>query len=138
VELEPSFWGGHSIIGLNLIHSKQYSEALLSLEIALKLNYNGLNLSACGVLFGLSGQTEKAKNIIEQMKFLSHTQPVAHYDMGIVYACMGDVDTAYPFFEKSIIKHEPPMLFFKFIVRDWLGDFKNDPRYTLLLEKIFS
>jgi adenylate cyclase len=138
VELEPSFWGGHSIIGLNLIHSKQYSEALFSLEIALKLNYNGLNLSACGVLYGLSGQTEKAKNIIEQMRFLSHTQPVAHYDMGIVYACMGDVDTAYTFFEKSIIKHEPPMLFFKFIVRDWLGDFKNDPRFALLLEKIFS
>ena len=138
VELEPSFWGGHSIVGLNLIHSKQYAEALIALEIALKLNYSGLNLSACGVLYGLSGQTGKAKNIIEQMKLLSHTQPVAHYDMGIVYACMGDIDTAFTFFETSIIKHEPPMLFFKFIVRDWLGDFKNDLRYTLLLEKIFS
>jgi adenylate cyclase len=138
VELEPFFWGGHSVIGLNLIHSKRYPEALIALEIALNLNYSGLNLSACGVLYGLSGQIEKAENIIEQMKLLSHTQPIAHYDMAIVYACMGDLDTAISFFEKSIIKHEPPMLFFKFIVRDWLSDFKNDSRYSLLVEKISS
>lgn len=136
VELEPSFWGGHSIIGLNLIHSKKYSEALIALEIALNLNYSGLNLSACGVLYGLSGQLEEAKNIIEQMKQLSQTQPVAQYDMAIVYACMGDIDTAFTFFENSIIKHEPPMLFFKSIVRDWLSNFKNDSRYSLLLNKI--
>jgi adenylate cyclase len=138
VELEPSFWGGHSVMGLNLIHLKKYQEASNALQIALNLNYSGLNLSACGVLYGLSGQIEKADNIIEQMKILCLTQPIAHYDMGIVYACIGDLETAISFFEKSIIKHEPPMLFFKFIVRDWLSDFKNDPRYYLLLEKISS
>ena len=138
VELEPTFWGGYSIVGLNLIQSKQYSEASKALETALSLNYSGLSLSACGVLYGLSGEIEKAQNIILQMKSLSHTQPISHYDMGIVYACMGDIDTAFTFFEKSIIKHEPPMLFFKFIVRDWLSDFKNDPRCSLLFEKIYG
>ena len=44
VELEPSFWGGHLVIGLNLITLKNYSEALEELEKALQLNYTGLTI----------------------------------------------------------------------------------------------
>ena len=71
------------------------------------------------------------------MQILRQTQPVANYDMGIVHACLGDMDTAYDFFIKSVEDHEPPMLFFKYIVRDWLDGFKNDPRYKKILEKLF-
>lgn len=136
VELEPTFWGGHILIGLNLIQSKNYAESLVALKNALHLNYNGLTLSTRGVLFGLSGDIAKAKETLHKMNTLSRTQPVNNYDIGIVYACMGDIDTACAFFEKAIKVHEPPMLFFKYIVRDWLKEFKNDPRYIELLEKI--
>jgi adenylate cyclase len=135
VELEPAFWGGHLVIGLNLIAFKNYSEALEELEKALQLNYTGLTLSACGVLFGLSGEVIKAKDILEKMAVLNRTQPVDNYDLGIVHACMGDIDTACLYFEKAIEAHEPPMLFFKYIVRDWLKTFKSDPRYHQLLQK---
>lgn len=136
VELEPAFWGGHLIMGLNLIAFKNYPEALEELEKALYLNYTGLTLSACGVLLGLSGEINKAKDILEKMAALNRTQPVDKYDLGIVHACMGEMDTACVYFEKAIEDHEPPMLFFKYIVRDWLNPFKSDPRYHQLLKKI--
>jgi serine/threonine-protein kinase len=136
VELEPAFWGGHLIIGLNLITFKNYPEALKELEKAFSLNYSGLTLSACGVLFGLSGEVNKAKDIIEKMAAVNRTQPVDNYDLGIVYACIDDIDTACIYFEKAIEAHEPPMLFFKYIVRDWLKNFQNNPRYHRLLQKI--
>ena len=137
VALEPSFWGGHMITGLNLITLQDYPESQETLETALELNYNGITLSACGVLFGLSGETEAARDILTQMKSLNKTQVVANYDMGIVYACLGDIDTAYGYFQSAIDHHEPPMLFFKFIVRDWLSEFALDKRYELLIRQIF-
>ncbi|MCF0069387.1 AraC family transcriptional regulator [Dyadobacter sp. CY261] len=129
VELQPAFWGGHMIIGLNLITLKDFPEAQDTLEAALEINYNGITLSACGVLFGLSGEIESAKDIITQMNTLHKTQVVSNYDMGVVHASIGEADVAVEYFQKAIDRHEPPMLFFKYIVRDWLSGERYDERY---------
>lgn len=136
VELQPGFWGGHMIIGLNLITLKDFPQAQDTLEAALEINYNGITLSACGVLFGLSGEMESARDIITQMTKLSQTQVVSNYDMGIVHASVGDADIAVDYFRKAFNRHEPPMLFFKYILRDWLSGERYDARYEALSEEI--
>ncbi|HWV33453.1 MAG TPA: hypothetical protein VN038_27540 [Dyadobacter sp.] len=133
VALDPSFWGGHLITGLNLITLKQYPAAQEALEAALEINYNGITLSACGVLFGLSGEIESARDILTQMNSLHQTSVVAHYDMGIVNASIGETATALMHFQAAIDKHEPPMLFFKYIIRDWLSENLHDDRYRKLV-----
>ena len=138
VALEPSFWGGHLIIGLNQITLKNFPEAQEALENALEINYNGITLSACGVLFGLSGETESAQDILTQMISLSKNQVVANYDMGIVHACLGNVDEALGYLQAAIDQHEPPMLFFKFIVRDWLTENGQDVHYRPLVEQVIK
>ena len=138
VALEPSFWGGHLIIGLNLITLKNFPEAQEALENALEINYNGITLSACGVLFGLSDETDSARDILTQMNSLSKNQVVANYDMGIVHAAVGDVDEALGYFQAAIDQHEPPMLFFKFIVRDWLTETGQDIHYKSIIDQIIK
>ncbi|SKB69054.1 tetratricopeptide repeat protein [Dyadobacter psychrophilus] len=138
VALEPSFWGGHLIIGLNLITLKNFPEAQEALENALEINYNGITLSACGVLFGLSDETESARDILTQMISLSKNQVVANYDMGIVHASIGEVNEALGYFQAAIDQHEPPMLFFKFIVRDWLTESGQDLHYKPLIDQIIK
>lgn len=129
VALDPSFWGGHMITGLNLITLKQYPAAQDALETALEINYNGITLSACGVLFGLSGETESARDILTQMTSLSKTSVVANYDLGIVNASIGEKAAAVNYFKAATDKHEPPMLFFKYIVRDWLSGVLHEEHY---------
>ncbi len=136
VELEPNFWGGHSIIGFNLIELKKFQEALPELELAISQNNNSLILGGYGVLFGLMDNKNKALDVLAEMEKIEKKQPIAHYDRGIVYACIGDFETANSYFEKAIQHHEPPMLFFKYIVRDWLINFKNDVRCKSLIQKI--
>ncbi len=138
LDLEPDFWGGYVIIGLNMLQTKNYDEALASLELALKYNLSGFTLSACGVLYGLSNQKNKALKVLKQMLELSKSQPISAYDMGIVYASIGDFETACNYFETAITNHEPSMLFFKFIVRDWIPDFKNDQRCLSIINKIYN
>ncbi len=136
--LEPAFWGGHMITGANLITLKDYPAAQEALETALEINYNGITLSACGALFGLSGEHESARDILTQMTALSKTQVVSNYDMGIVHATLGDADIAVEYFQNAVSQHEPPMLFFKYIVRDWLSGQLHDPRYDMLVELIMQ
>lgn len=138
IALEPTFWGGHSVVGLNLITLRRHDEARQELETALNLNYNGMTLSACGVLYALSGDEAKARDILRQMIALDQTHPVAHYDLGIVHACLGELDIACGYFETAIEKHEPPMLFFRYIVRDWLAPFAQDERYEAIIRRINS
>lgn len=136
IALEPAFWGGHSVVGLNLITLQRYDEARQELEMALSLNYNGMTLSACGVLYALTGDEAKARDILHQMCALDKTHPVANYDLGIVHACLGELDRAFGYFETAIERHEPPMLFFRYIVRDWLAPFAPDERYGALIGRI--
>ncbi len=138
IALEPTFWGGHSVVGLNLITLHQYDEARRELETALHLNYNGMTLSACGVLYGLVGEEAKARDILDQMLALDQTHPVAHYDLGIVHACLGELDIACGYLETAIEQHEPPMLFFRYIVRDWLATFAQDKRYHALIGRLHN
>ncbi len=137
LDLEPNFWGGHFIIGLNQIKFKKYDEALDSLNLALKYNYSGIVLSAIGVLNALSGKNEQAQSILVDLKSLRKTKPVSNYDLAIIYAATKDFNSAYLFFLEAIDKNEPSMLFFRFIVRDWVPDFALDYRYDNLVKKIY-
>ncbi len=138
IALEPTFWGGHSLVGMNLIAQKNFDVARQHLEKACELNRNGMTLSACGALYGRAGEADKARDILDQMVALNQSQPVARYDMGIVHACLGDLNMACTYFEAAIEQHEPPMLFFRYIVRDWLTGFEQDPRYGVLITRIFG
>ncbi len=138
ISLEPAFWGGHSLVGMNLIVKKNFDVARQHLEKARDLNPNGMTLSACGALYGCAGEADKARDILDQMEALDQSQPVARYDLGIVHACLGELDTACTYFDAGIANHEPPMLFFKSIVHDWLPGFEQDARYERLLGKIFG
>ncbi|QRR00268.1 tetratricopeptide repeat protein [Dyadobacter sandarakinus] len=134
--LDPAFWGGHMITGLNLITLQDYAEAQEALETAMEINYNGITLSACGALFGLSGEPESAHDILTQMASLSKSQVVSNYDFGIVHACIGESDTAVAYFQAAVDKHEPPMLFFRYIARDWLAGDLADERYHALIDRV--
>ncbi len=137
LDLEPNFWGGHFIIGLNQIKINKYDEALDSLNLALKYNYSGITLSAIGVLHALSHKYKEAETIIEDLKLLSKTKPVSNYDLAIIYAAIKDFHTANQYFKEAIDKNEPSMLFFKFIIRDWVPDFLLDHRYENLVKQIY-
>jgi adenylate cyclase len=136
IALDATFWGGHMVTGLNLITLRDYPAAQDAIETALEINYNGITLSACGVLFGLSGETDSARDILKQMDSLGKTSVVTNYDLGIVNASIGETATAVACFQAAIDKHEPPMLFFKYIVRDWLSGDLYDDRYEKLIGQV--
>jgi serine/threonine-protein kinase len=134
VELEPGFYGGHVIIGFGLEGLKRYKEAVPEIEMAVNLNYVSATLLRLGLIYGLTGEKAKAREVLEKMEKLRSTQWVGNYDIGVVYMAMGEFDEAFQYFEKAIEKQEGLMAFLKYTIRSF-PEFEKDPRTRKLLEK---
>ncbi len=135
IELEPKFWGGHCVVGANLLALKRYEEAIPELETAVKRNYSLFNLYYLGIGLAALGENDKAKEVLEKMKPLSQNQSVGNFEIGVLYAALGDFDHAFQYFEKAVEKHEGNVLFLKYNIW-YYTDLEQDPRTKLLMEKI--
>ncbi|HAQ17704.1 MAG TPA: AraC family transcriptional regulator [Prolixibacteraceae bacterium] len=134
IELEPRFWGGHCVVGANLLALKRYQEALPELELAVKRNYSVFNLYYWGVGLALSGEKEKAIEILEKMEILRSTQSMGNFEIGFVYAALGEPETAFRYFEKAVKNHEGNVLFFKYNIW-YYTELEQDPRTKKMFQK---
>ena len=135
IELEPKFWGGHCVVGANLLALKRFKEAIPELELAVKRNYSVFNLYYWGVGLALTSEKEKAKEVLEKMEILRSTHSMGNFEIGFVYAALGESETAFQYFEKAVGNHEGNVLFFKYNI--WYHtNLEQDPRTKRLMEKI--
>jgi len=135
IELEPRFWGGHCVVGANLLALKRFSEAMPELELAVKRNYSVFNLYYWGVGLALTGEKEKAREVLEKMEILRSTHSMGNFEIGFVYAALGESDTAFSYFEKAVSNHEGNVLFFKYNIK-YHTQLEHDPRTKRLMQKI--
>lgn len=135
IELEPRFWGGHCVLGANLMALRRFGEAMPELELAVKRNYSVFNLYYWGVGLALTGEKEKAREVLEKMEILRSTQSMGNFEIGFVYAALGESDTAFRYFEKAVSNHEGNVLFFKYNI--WYHtNLKQDTRTKQLMHEI--
>ena len=116
IELEPTFYSGHTIAGTALMVQKKYEEAQAPLEMAVKLNYSFLTLGQIGVLYGMTGNETKAREILEEIEVLGKTQPLSNYDKGFVHIFIGEYELAAMHFEKGIELRQGLMI----VAKDYL------------------
>lgn len=116
IELEPAFYTGHTILGNSLMIQKKYKDAQAPLEMAVKLNYSFLTLSSLGILYGMTGNEAKAREILEEMEVLGKTQPLSNYDKGFVHIFLGEYALAALHFEKGIALRQGLMI----VAKDYL------------------
>ncbi len=135
IELEPRFWGGHCVVGANLLALKRFSEAMPELELAVKRNYSVFNLYYWGIGLALTGDKEKAREVLEKMEILRSTQSMGNFEIGFVYAALNESDTAFRYFEKAVSNHEGNVLFFKYNIK-YHTKLEQDPRTKRLMQKV--
>lgn len=135
IELEPRFWGGHCVVGANLMALKRFDEAIPELELAVKRNYSVFNLYYWGVGLALTGEKDKAKEVLEKMEILRSTQSMGNFEIGFVYAALDESETAFKYFEKAVSNHEGNVLFFKYNIR-YHTKLEHDTRTKKIMQKI--
>jgi serine/threonine-protein kinase len=135
IDLEPNFPGGHNLIGMANVLLKRYEAAIPEFELAAKLYPDLFNLGNLGVCHGLMGQKIKAREIIEKMKKIEGADIAGNTLIGWVHLSIGELDTAFQYYDKGIENHESHILWGKFALPYAQIDMK-DPRVLRLFEKM--
>jgi adenylate cyclase len=135
IALEPNFYGGHLILGIENWTMGRYEEALSEVRLAVAQNNGSFTLSFLGTLLGIMDETEKAREILMTLQEIDVKESVGNFYMASVYGGMGEKELSLKCLEKGFAQHDGAMVFLK----HWgklIPWYKDDPRIIALEKKI--
>jgi eukaryotic-like serine/threonine-protein kinase len=135
LEVEPSHNLMQRWTALFLARQGRFEEAFATMGRALETHGSSeRNLSTLGVLYAMAGKYEQARGVINQLLASEPSVYVPAERIATLYALVGDLDRAFEWADKSVLQHDPPLLWIKHhFVFDPL---RSDPRYPQLLRKL--
>jgi DNA-binding winged helix-turn-helix (wHTH) protein/TolB-like protein/tetratricopeptide (TPR) repeat protein len=134
-ELDPNFWVAHTQLASVLIHKKMYGQALTELEKAREQSRgNTHTIALAGYVMALSGERERARGVLEELRNLSRERYVPPYNMAIVHHGLGEREEALAWLEKAF-EGRDVLLTFVAVDRKW-DALRSDQRFVSLLEQM--
>jgi DNA-binding winged helix-turn-helix (wHTH) protein/TolB-like protein/Tfp pilus assembly protein PilF len=132
--IAPSFWIGQ--LRLAEVYERQGNTelALEALEKAQALSGNSKMLSLRGYILAKSGRTHEAEEVLRALKSIARDgRYVPPYAMALVYAGLGQRDSAFEWLERGYAALDVHLIF---LLTDpkW-DDFREDPRFRRLVER---
>jgi serine/threonine protein kinase/Tfp pilus assembly protein PilF len=135
LELDPNYAAAHRLLSLVYQGKGMFDEAIVENEKWGKLTRNEIETTvSLAQLYAVSGKIEEAKKLIEAVEQDELMMDQAYRGLALVYAALGDNDSAFARFEKSFERHEEALLTIK--VDPKLDRLRSDPRFTALAKKI--
>ena len=135
LEMDHNFVPAH--ISLGSIYEGQgiWGQAISEYKIAVELSRNSPPaLASLGHAYGISGDQKEAQNVLERLRQASHRHYVSAFDMAVVFAGIGDRDSAFQWLEKAYADRESQMAFLSVTRR--LEPLRSDHRFAELLHKM--
>jgi len=135
LELDPEFALTLSNLGLCSIQKSLFQEAIAALELAAASSGNNTEfLSYLAYAYVMSGNLEKAHEVLGELDKLSEHVYVPKYYLAPIQAAMGDKDKAFESLESAYKERDADLIFLnadpKFDV------LRSDPRFEMMLKKI--
>lgn len=135
VELEPQFFGAYWITGIERWMKGAHEEAIAEFQKAVSFSAGPLCLSYVGCLYGLTGDREKAQQVLHELQTLSAKKYVQRYCFAMVYAGLGEMDRAFEWLEKAYEQREGVLVLLKPMPL-MIPGLEADPRWPGLLGRI--
>lgn len=135
LEMDPNFVLAHYNLGKAYVMKGMYEEAIEAFQKTREL---GLiwGTGFLGYVYALSGEKEKAKDLLHELEELSKKRYVSPASEAFIYHGLREMDKTFEWYEKAYEELDPAMLFYKVCPAvDSLG-LSADPRYIALLKKM--
>lgn len=129
-ELSIARWG----IGLAYEQKGLGSEALASLQEALKLSKSRRLLSSLAHAQALFGQPAQARQVLKQLKEESRKAYIPSYYFALIHTGLGEKDSAFEWLERSYQERSTLLAYLRLDPR--LAPLRSDPRYSDLVRRI--
>jgi len=135
LQVDPDYAEAHFGLGMTLTSQKQYEEADKELTIAKQLSGDRPAVIALlGVNLAEWGKKERALAIIRQFDEMSRKGEISTYYSGLVYAGLGDIDSAMVCMEQAYRDREG-LLVYGNVEPDFKA-LRSDPRFRALMKKM--
>jgi len=90
--------------------------------------------AALGYAYGISGKTEQARKMLEELKKQARQSYVSPYNFAIIYAALGEKDNAFKFLDKEYIEGT---YYLNYLQLDpQLKNLRSDARYAALVQRM--
>ena len=134
LEMDPNFKFTHHSLGQVYLVKGQLSEAIEEFTKVNLLEETPLALGYLGRLYAMSGERDEALKILDRLNELSKQYYVSPYRQALIYANLGEMDTAFEWLEKAYLDRSEEMAWLNVLpLPDHL---RSDPRFRDLLRRI--
>jgi len=134
IELEPGLGMAHATLAIVYAQKGLRSEALAEARTAQEVDHSPLILAMTGSAIATAGDLEGAREVLARLAEISKTRYVCPYEVGVIYAHLGEIDEAFRRLEKAYQVRSQCLPFLK--VDPQLDPIRSDPRYADLLRRL--
>jgi len=135
LEMDPDFAPAHIALGAAYEGQGMWLQAISEYRKAVNLSGNSPPAwAALGYVYGVSGNQEEARKVIARLREASKGHYVSAFDMAVVFAGIGDRDSAFQWLEKAYTERESQMAFLNVTRR--LDPLRSDKRFSDLLRRM--
>jgi TolB-like protein/Flp pilus assembly protein TadD len=135
LELDPNFWVTHFVLGKVYTQLHKYPEAIAEFTKARELSRgNSEAIGSIGYVAALSGDTAKARRVLEELKTLSSQHYVPPFSVAMVHNALGEQNEALALLEKACDEHDVRVPQLKVDPR-W-DSLRANSRFTKILKRI--
>ncbi len=132
--IAPDFAPARNALGIAYLKTGQFPEAITEFETARRLHDGPSTVALLGYAFGISGQREKALEIIADLNELSKTRYIKPFWFAVVYSGIGDHEEAIDRLEESFNERSDTMAILR--VYPLIQGLHAHPRFIKLQEQI--
>ncbi|CAN5874868.1 hypothetical protein BH23GEM9_BH23GEM9_07770 [soil metagenome] len=135
IEVDPHLARGHATVGWALVKKGLMDEGRVHLETAVSLSPGDTNwLAQLGQVYGMAGDTDRARGVLQQLQDLSQRRYVSPYHLAYVHTGLGEQDRAIDYLEAAYESRAGAVYGIK-------GSFlftslHSHPRFTALLRRM--
>lgn len=134
VDTSPSYGFAHSVLGLIASDRGQRELALSETRKGVELDSSPFNLEMLGTAEAVLGMRAEALVVVETLKKRSAKEYICIYELGAIYACLGQKDLAFQSLQRACDDRDFCMMWLQVDPR--LKSLHSDPRFRDLLRRI--
>jgi tetratricopeptide (TPR) repeat protein len=120
-------------LGLAYAAMGRYPEAIAELERSVSLGGGPYSRARLGYVYALAGRRAQAMQIIEDLRRSGTTHPVS-FDIAVIFAGLGQKDSAFEWLEKAYEERSRGMVFIG--VSPMMDSLREDPRFGTLSRRV--
>jgi len=135
LELDPYYALARWSLGRTYTQQARYQEAIDEFRKAVHLSGGSpLMLSELARVYALSGQREKARKLLNELKTRSTERYVSPYDIATMHAGLGEQNLAFEWLDRAYEERSGRLFFLK--VDPYWDNLRSDTRFATLLRSV--